>query len=442
MKKLDLFLLRNFAGPFVASFFVTLVILVIQFLSRYQEDILGKGFEGKVLVELFLYTCVSLTLLALPMGMLMASLMTLGGLGERYELLALKAAGISMQRILRPYLVLGFLAWGISFYIASYFVPWANRNMYALLYDMERARPILALQPGVFSQWVEGVALRIGKRQPPDKAEDVLLYLYAPDGKIQKTLTAPAARIYVDKVYRYLVLHLFNGCQYEFVSQPEGFQRIRLCFDSLLMRIDISQLGLRRSDEKLFASHYYVLTLPQLPAAVDSLHRLEAAQVERLRRYWAEIVPSTPLLGSYVLPQEKLSALGSLQSTYRYLESEAYQIEEMRERIRRYELEWYNKFFMPLGSFVFLILGASLGALLRRGGLGMPLVVSTVFFIVYYVLLTQGKKLAREGVLTAWIGSALPILITLPITLYLFLLVNTEAPWLQPEYWKKRFLRP
>lgn len=441
MKKLDLFLLRNFAGPFAASFSVTLVILTIQFLSRYQEDILGKGFEGKVLVELFLYTCVSLTLLALPMGMLMASLMTLGNLGERYELLALKAAGVSMYRILKPYLILGLVAWGISFYIASYFVPWANRKMYALLYDMERARPILALQPGVFSQWVEDVALRIGKRLPPDKAEDVLLYIYAPDGKIQKTFTAPAARIYVDKVYRYLVIHLFDGCQYEFVSQTDGLQRVRLCFDSLLMRVDISQLGLRRSDEKLFASHYYVLTLPQLPAAVDSLRRVEAAQLERLRRYWSEIVPPIPLAGPYELPQEKLSALSSLQSTYRYLQSEAYQIEDMRERIRRYELEWYNKFFMPIGSCIFLILGASLGALLRRGGLGMPLVVSTIFFIIYYVLLTQGKKLAREGVLPVWVGSALPILVTLPVTIYFFLLVNTEAPWLYLEYWKKRLLR-
>ncbi|MEN3041017.1 MAG: LptF/LptG family permease [Bacteroidia bacterium] len=446
MKRLDKYVLQSFLGPFAASFSTTLVVLVIQFLSRYQEDILGKGFPVAVLVELFGYASASLILLALPMGLLMAGLMTMGNLGERLELTALLSAGVPFSRVLLPLLISGMLALIFSTWLSWYLIPRANLKLYTLLYDMEHAKPALALKPGFFNRWIDGYAIRVGSVAKERYLSDVLIYEYAPDGSIQRTIIADSGEFFTDKEWLLLRFTLYGGCQYETIirsQQPPAWSRS--CFDTMELRLDISGLGLHRSDEKLFAGHQYMLEIGQLRKAVDSLDQIRRSLSEEIYQSLKNTLPP-PKEGDTVLPAQppKLTAVEAENLLRRDRSLAEYYVQRLRqvhETYWRYELEWWYKFAYPLATVVFLILGATLGGVIRKGGLGMPLVVSTALFILFYVLNAQGKKLAREGIIAPWIGAFLPLVIIAPVALYLLLLVTTEAEWLYLEFWRKKYHR-
>jgi lipopolysaccharide export system permease protein len=448
MKRLDSYILQNFIGPFLASFTTTLVVLVIQFLSRYQEDILGKGFSAGVLAELFFYASASLMLLALPMGLLMAGLMTMGNLGERLELTALQSAGVSFSRALAPLLYFGVLAMLFSAALSWYLIPRANLRLYTLLYDMERAKPALALKPGFFNRWIEGYAIRIGRVQKDQKTiEDVLIYAYHPDGNVARTITAPLGEFFVDKTWLFLTLRLYAGCQYETYQESQRPPTwVQACFDTMTLRLDISGLGLRRSDEKLFAGHQYMLEIQALCEAIDSLHHLRDQTYDE---YYANLLRWLPAPwagpSDTTSPQPtqalRIQAENLLRRDKSLMEYYRERLRQLDETVWRYELEWHYKFAIPLAAVIFLLLGATLGGVIRKGGLGVPLVFSTAFFIVFYILNAQGKKLAREGILSPFVGAYLPLFVIGPIVVYLILLVTTEAPWLYLDYWKKKWRR-
>jgi lipopolysaccharide export system permease protein len=448
MKRLDSYILQSFIGPFLASFSTTLVVLVIQFLSRYQEDILGKGFSAGVLAELFFYASASLMLLALPMGLLMAGLMTMGNLGERLELTALQSAGVPFSRVLAPLLYFGVLAMLFSAALSWYLIPRANLRLYTLLYDMERAKPALALKPGFFNRWIEGYAIRIGRVQKDQKTiEDVLIYAYHPDGSVARTITAPLGEFFVDKTWLFLTLRLYAGCQYETYQESQRPPTwVQACFDTMTLRLDISGLGLRRSDEKLFAGHQYMLDIQALREAIDSLRHLRDQTYDE---YYANLLRWLPAPwagpGDTTSPQPtqalRIQAENLLRRDKSLMEYYRERLRQLDETVWRYELEWHYKFAIPLAAVIFLLLGATLGGVIRRGGLGVPLVFSTAFFIVFYILNAQGKKLAREGILSPFVGAYLPLFVIGPIVVYLILLVTTEARWLYLDYWKKKWRR-
>ncbi|MCS7188974.1 MAG: LptF/LptG family permease, partial [Bacteroidia bacterium] len=397
IKRLDRYILVSFTGPFLASFSTTLVILVIQFLSRYQEDILGKGFPTAVLVELFLYACASLVLLALPMGLLMAGLITMGNLGERLELTALQSGGVSFVRTLRPILFVGLLCFIMTSVLSWYWVPKANLKLYTLLYDMEQARPALALKPGLFNRWIDGYAIRIGKLEGEKRVKDILIYEYAPEGNIDKTITADSGEIFIDAKWLFLVFTLYHGCQYETSIKPKQPPAwIQACFDTLILRLDMSGLGLKRSDERIFAGHQYMLSIGALRGAIDSLVELTQSAQKEFMNVLQSVLPS-PRAYTLTLSEPPLSEALHMQTDNlirrerSLAEYHAQRLRHLNETVWRYELEWYYKFAYPLASVVFLVLGVSLGSVIRKGGLGMPLVVSTAFFLVFYILNAQGK---------------------------------------------------
>ncbi|MCS7296813.1 MAG: LptF/LptG family permease [Bacteroidia bacterium] len=444
IKRLDRYILESFIGPFAASFSTTLVILVIQFLSRYQEDILGKGFPSSVLIELFFYASASLVLLALPMGLLMAGLMTMGNLGERLEITALLTAGVPFIRILSPLLWSGCGSILLAAILSWYLIPQANIKLYTLLYDMEQAKPALALKPGFFNRWIDGYAIRIGRILGESHLRDILIYEYAPDGSIERTIVADSGISFIEKEWLFLRFVLYGGCQVETILKPQHSPAwSESCFDSLELRLDISGLGLRRSDEKLFAGHQYMLPIGALRKAVDSLRRTCRQTEEEIYAALKVSFPS-PRQGTAEVPKGIQSTSFSyeaenlLRRDRSLAEYHAQRLRQLHETLWRYELEWWYKFAYPLATIVFLVLGATLGGVIRKGGLGMPLVVSTALFILFYILNAQGKKLAREGVLLPIIGAFLPLLVIIPVALYLLLLVTTEARWLYLDFWRKK----
>ncbi len=447
MKVLDRYLLKSFLGPFLASFSTTLVVLVLQFLSRYQEDILGKGFPVSVLLELFGYASASLVLLALPMGLLMAGLMTMGNLGERLELTAFQSAGVPFLRIGASLMGIGLLSLLVAGALSWYFIPQANLKLYTLLYDMEQAKPALALKPGFFHRWIDGYAIRIDKQRGEKHISGILIYEYSPDGSIERTILADSGEVFIEPEWLFLHLTLYRGCQYETAVKPQQPPTwSQGCFDTLVLRLDVSGLGLKRSDEKTFAGHQYMLPIFALREALDSLSTLRLQAQEDFRaslrtalpapQLWRDSLPAPPPSEALRIQTENL-----LRRDKGLAEYYAQRLNQLNETYRRYQLEWYYKFAFPLAPLFFLILGASLGGLIRKGGLGMPLVVSTALFIVFYVLNAQGKKLSREGVMDPAIGAFLPLLVIGPIALYTALLVTTEARWLYLDFWRKKLRR-
>ncbi|MCX7651867.1 MAG: LptF/LptG family permease [Bacteroidia bacterium] len=446
MKRLDKYVLLSFLGPFAASFSTTLVVLVIQFLSRYQEDILGKGFPTLVLIELFGYASASLVLLALPMGLLMAGLMTMGNFGERLELTAFLSAGVPFVRVLSPLLLAGGGALFFSGWLSWYLIPQANLKLYTLLYDMEHAKPALALKPGFFNRWIDGYAIRVGRVDKERELSDVLIYEYAPDGSVQRTIAAGSGQFIMDEEWQLLRFTLYKGCQYETnlrSQRPPAWSRS--CFDTLELRLDISGLGLHRSDEKLFAGHQYMLEIGQLRKAVDSLDKLCHSLSDEIHHSLKNTFPVPKPGDSLLPPQLRASSYAETDNLLRrdrnLAEYYTQRFRQVHESYWRYELEWWYKLAYPTATVVFLVLGATLGGVIRKGGLGMPLVVSTALFILFYILNAQGKKLAREGVLDPWVGAFLPLIVIGPVALYLLLLVTTEAEWLYLDFWRKKYRR-
>jgi lipopolysaccharide export system permease protein len=214
----------------------------------------------------------------------------------------------------------------------------------------------------------------------------------------------------------------------------------------MTLRLDISGLGLRRSDEKLFAGHQYMLDIQALREAIDSLRHLRDQTYDE---YYANLLRWLPAPwagpSDTTSPQPtqalRIQAENLLRRDKSLMEYYRERLRQLDETVWRYELEWHYKFAIPLAAVIFLLLGATLGGVIRKGGLGVPLVFSTAFFIVFYILNAQGKKLAREGILSPFVGAYLPLFVIGPIVVYLILLVTTEARWLYLDYWKKKWRR-
>ncbi len=465
MKKLHKLLIGAFIPPFLASFSVSLFILVLEFLARYQEDIFGKGFPAWVIVKLFWYASGSMVVMAIPIAVLLASLMTLGKLGEFYELVAIKAAGISLFKFLRPLWGIGLLLGAFSFWFAAEVIPKANLKLYSLLYDVERAKPKFKLKSGIFNYTIDHYVIRAAKAYPDGTLKNVMIYDYSNSLQNLTVVIADSGRIHSDYQKMYLYFWLYRGYRFsEHVEHPrpgETYPHSRLYFDSLLFRFDLSGFGLQRSDEQLFASHHYMLTLNELRKAADSISH----EPQKLKKEFHTYLYNTFLLKN--LPkslkevgkdQERFClalleagyndqrVLINVQNHLRGIKSfvEFYEVryKDRVEMARKYWLTYYHKWMIPLATLVFLLIGAPLGAIIRKGGIGAPTVVSVSFFVVFYVLMTQGKKLAREGVLDPWTGAFLPVLIIGPIAIYILYQAANDARLLEnPLYPLKQWFK-
>jgi lipopolysaccharide export system permease protein len=455
--------LRSFMQPFFACFSVALFILVIQFLANYRDSLFGKGLGGWVIGQVFMFASVQLMLMALPISMLMASLMTFGKLGETYELAAMKSAGISLLRIMMPVIVVGLLLVSLAFTMAFEIIPRANLKLYSLIYDAKQAKPQFAIQPGFFNTMIDGYTIYVSDRDDDGVLYGLKIYDHTnthPNNAQTRLILAERGTMLRNEAAQYLELNLYNGSQYEDMPSGQGhegqsaaFPFARVYFDSLVYRLDISGFGLSRTDESAFLSHYYMMNRASLAVAIDSLGRVPLGEHKRIADYVQAYLPLGRRLGTPLgsdtarlpeglqLPDSARLAMHSsgalawvpigrraetltraktvARSLLSYLKVAADQLREQHETTRRYQIEFYLRHTLPLSILFFLFIGAPLGAIIRKGGIGMPTVVSLVFVVLFYLVLTNGRKLAREGALEVWLGMLLPILVLAPMAAYL-----------------------
>ncbi len=457
MKTISKFILRSFAGPFVATFFIALFVLLMQFVWKYVDDMVGKGLEWYVIAELLFYVSASLVPMALPLAILLSSIMTMGNLGEHYELVAFRSAGVSLKRILRPLTVIVIILSCIAFLFSNYWLPIANLKSKSLLYDVKEQKPTIDIRPGIFSNALDDYTIRVKDKKVIDDVEhlyDVLIYDHS-EGKGNQTVIIAEEGIMtttVDK--KYLELRLFNGESYDESAQQgekDKFPHLRSKFKKNTIRFDLSQFSLNRTDEELFKSNYKMLNLKQLNEAIDTLNKLKDEQITYLK----DALKSNSLLGfkrirtSLEMQMErdgsKLVLSEELPDFYQLIEDLTYEKEaklyetamnisrssksrianikeELYQRnkyINYHKIHWHQKLTLSFACLVLFLIGAPLGAIIRKGGLGMPIVLSVIFFIIFHILSITGEKMAKEGAVSVVMGMWMASLILLPVGIFI-----------------------
>lgn len=452
MKRIDRYLLKMFVGPFVLIFFITLFVLVMQFLWKYIDELVGKGLEWYVLAELLFYASASLVALALPLSLLLSSMMTVGSLGEHFELTGMKSSGISLFRILRSMMIASVGVSIAALLFANYMLPAANLKFGVLLYDIRQQRPALNFKPGVFNKDIDGYSIRIGSKGDDNRTiKDVLIYDHTARAGTENILYAQHGNMFMTDDKRYMIIELFNGTQYQESQGNTGRntsdEQVRTAFRSWKKVLDLSAFNLSRSQEEMFKDNYQMMNLTQLDNAIDTL---EAYQINTSRQFDAYLRPFFTFMQLTVDTIDKRKAvatggfqLDSLQVAEKQLLFQralvnmrnvkgyaaiSWNEERMRqEQIVRHKVEWHRKFTLSVACFLLFFIGAPLGAIIRKGGFGLPFVVSILFFVVYYMITVSGEKMAKEGVISAAVGMWGSLAVLFPLGLYLTYMASRDS---------------
>nr|WP_321355314.1 LptF/LptG family permease [uncultured Draconibacterium sp.] len=479
MKRLHLFVIKSFLGPFFMTFFIVVFVLLMQFLWKYVDDLVGKGLDFKVLGEMMFYASFALLPLAFPLAMLLASIMTFGALGENYELVAMKASGISLFRIMRPLIVIAILITGIAFYFSNNILPKTNLKFSTLLYSVKKQRPELVLQEGVFTNEMDGYSIKVGKRDNDTKMlYDLLIYDHTKNKPNESVTVADSGLLRITEDKKYMVLNLFSGVTYQEQksqdrSKKETYPYQRNRFEEQTIRVKVRNFDFDRKDESIFKNQYRMLTIDQLATADDSLtddyydrvrnymmqininptiaRRLYnlTAKADSLKRETEEITADSIFdfdayysgLDKWVQADIAKTAIDRARSNMQQVNMFQGQLYNKKKTLNKYRMERHRKFTLSIAVLIFFFIGAPLGAIIRKGGLGMPVVVSIFLFILYYIVSMSGEKTAREDVWAMFNGMWFSSYIFLPVGVWLTYKAATDSAIMTAEAYSKFFAR-
>jgi lipopolysaccharide export system permease protein len=469
VKKIDLLVLKTFAGPFLLTFFITLFIIVMQFLWKYVDEMIGKGLEWEILLELIFYASASFVPLALPLAVLLSSIMTFGSLGEHYELVALKSSGISLFRFMQPVIItVLFISLG-ALYFSNNILPKANVKFGALLHDIRNQKPALNIKPGIFYTEIQGFSIRIGEKEADNRhVHDVMIYDFTSGRGNESVLISDHGEMYSSDGGRFLYLKLYNGVQYQEVKQKkptQGFEHNRTYFAQWEKVFDLSDFSMSRSDESLWKNHYQMMNLTQLENAIDTINKEVQERISYLRgnvsgffsfmkynldsTYQAaanDLSPGGKKFADSTLhvelnPKEKHENISRALNYARNIKSYAgvatRDLEYRKKNLARHEVEWNRKFTLSVACIVLFFCGAPLGALIRKGGFGMPIFMSILFFVIFHVFSMSGERIAEEGSISAFAGMWMSIFVMLPIGIFLSYKAMNDSPLLSMEWYYK-----
>lgn len=442
IKKLDILILRSFIGPFIGTFFITLFVLILQFFWLWIDDFVGKGLNGSIILTLMVYLSATLVPLALPLAVLLSSIMTFGNLGETFELVAIKSAGIGLLRIMRPLLITAILLSGLAFTFNNYVIPVANLRMRTLHTDIVNKKPAFDLKEGVFYTTIPGYAIKVGKKEKDDSTLiDVIIFEQSPGLQDNFTVAQKGImRVSDDK--RFLEFTLKDGWRYEErgerMSTNSDF--IRLGFKEYKKVLDLSSLQLSLTADSTYKNRYEMLSIRQLNKFIDSLEKttklVETRTKNEVTAYldftkyldtgWKKTTIQQTAAKSFtdILPdstkirvlEQSNSYAGSLKTA---LDISAADYNNQRKELRLYLIEWHTKFTMSIAVLVLFLIGAPLGSIVRKGGIGTPVVFAVIFFVIFFLLNNFGKKFVREDVLQPVSGIWMATMVLLPIGIFL-----------------------
>ena len=463
MKRIDRLILRSFIGPLALTFVLSVFVLLMQFVWKYIDDMVGKGLDFKVIVELLLYASATFVPMALPIAVLFASIMTMGNFGEKYELVAMKAGGISVRRAMMPMAIVVLMLTGVAFYFANNVMPNAMLKYRMTLYDITRKKPAVNIRPGEYYKEIDGYVIHVGAKDRDGRTlHDVIIYDHTKGIAETNVIVAHDGVMQTTPDNRYLMFSLDNGYSYSEPTNGENYQRrpfTAIGFEKQVICFDISSFAFSRSGEDLFKGSYQMMNISQLEA---NIARLDSAFDQRKTEMYECINTSMKAWQKYCTDSKPagkvdlyrmLDTIGTahrakIASTARttagsvgsYIKSYGDMLLSDREYINRHEIERQRKFTLSIACLLLFLIGAPFGSIVRKGGLGLPLVASVGFFVLYYVVGMISEKAVRESALGPegmWVSS----LVMLPIGILLTLQATTDSSFFDASSWKKFFDR-
>ena len=464
MKKIYLLVLRSYLGPLIITFFVALFVILMQFLWRYIDDLVGKGLEWYIVLELLFYASSTFVPLALPLAILLSSIMTFGNLGEHYELVAMKSAGVSLWKIMRPLILLSIFISGIAFYFSNNVLPIANLKFKSLLYDVRKQKLAFDMTEGIFYNGMEGFVMRVGEKEKNDRTiRNVMIYNHSEKKGNVRLTVADSGRMESTADGRYLIFHLYNGYSYQEKHDQKGYRQNRhfqkTQFAEQRRRFDLSGFNMTRTDENLFKNNYSMLNISQLNYTIDSLgaqynDKKSNFSDKFLKHYqfysgldstrYAEIlaVDSTVIPLQDMSRTEKIKIIERALNKARGIKSNIIwhikDYDSRREWLSKHMVAWHKKFTLSFACLVLFFIGAPLGAIIRKGGIGLPVVVSVLFFVLFHIITITGEKSAIAGAIKIEYGMWIASAVLLPLGIFLTFKATSDSPLLDFDIWKKK----
>ncbi len=471
IKKIDSYVFKNFVTLFLMTFFICIFVLLMQFLWKHVAELVGKGIGWSVLAEFFIYAIFSLVPMALPLAILLASLMTFGNMGEKFELTAMKSAGISLFRIMRPLIIFIVIVCVGAFYFSNYVLPIAQSKLWTLIFSMRQKSPEFDIPVGEFYSGINGVNIYV--RQKEDKLlKNMMIYDFSGGFDNATVMVADSGRVQFSKDNKYLLLSLYDGESFENLKR----QRVNNASSSVPYRRETFKLKeilidfdteFNRYDESMLQDQHVSKNIKQLTQSIDSVsiiaNKRSVEQGKEIVKYHYlgredysnttlnndKIADSSADISAYntdsiflSLNQQSMlrasaNAIQKAKSMKDLLQYNKIMLDEPVSYVRRHKIEWNRKFTLSFACLIFFFIGAPLGAIIRKGGIGTPIVISVIMFIFYYMIDNTGYKMAREGIWTTYQGMWLSSAILLPIGVFLTYKAVIDATLFSPDHYMK-----
>lgn len=446
IKKLDLFTLKSFLGPFIMTFLIVMFVLVMQFLWLYIDELVGKGLSLFVIIEFIAWGSATLIPYALPLATLLASIMTLGNFGENNELLAMKAAGISLPRIIAPLIIVAVLISIGAFFASNDLIPLSYKKIYTLRDDIGKTKDEIKIPTGVFYNGIDGYTLRVNQTDKNGIMHDVMVYDHSSNKGNVSLVVADSGKINMTPDKGNLIFTLYNGTSYEEDNKQQysdtTYALTKVNFSEQEVIIPLDNYAFKKSDDSKYDSQVMTKSMGTLRKDRDSLQDVYSRIVDNQYRrslYSNGLVYTSQFDTMYTSKykgniaydslfnwqsteikleayKQALQALDNHITNVQFYENEQYQ---SGSTLRRTITETFRKFTLSFACLLFFFIGAPIGAIIRKGGLGTPVIISMLFFVLYWVVDISGKKLANDGAIAPFIGAFISTFVLLPIGVFL-----------------------
>ena len=470
LKTIHKLVLKSYLGPLVLTFFIITFVLMMNFLWRYIDELTGKGLGLGVIIELLVYATINLIPLGLPLAMLLAGIMTMGNLGENFELQAMKSAGVSLMRILKPLIWVTVLMSIGSFFLINNLVPYANKKMTSILIDIRRQKQVLELKDGLFFNGIDDMSIRVEHQNPETgELDKVLIYDNRSTSGNMTTTVAERGYIRLSEDKRYLLVTLYNGDNYQHTRNNQWYTDNSLRHDNFEVQdisIPMEGFDFQRTDNNEMLNGSQTKNIVELQQSIDSLSQVvntsTSQSYEPLLRdnIFSKDTQVTQLPDSLKidksgfidvslldtianLPLRGRNEVWNIAHTAAVESRNSFSFDETMTKDALTQLyksknDWHRKLSLPISVIIFFLIGAPLGAIIRKGGLGTPIVISVFFFVVYYIITLTGEKASVEGQWSAVMGMWISTIVLSPIAVYLLIKATNDSSLLDTEwYWAK-----
>ncbi len=463
IKKLDILIIKSFIGPFIAAFLISIFVLTMQFFWLYIDDLVGKGLDIITVLKLVGLVTLFWVPTALPLALLFSSIMTFGNLGETFELVAIKAAGIPLLRFMRPLLIITLFICGLAFLFANNIIPVTQLKLSALKYDIIVSKPSIDIKEGIFYDKIDGYVIKLGKKEKNDSIiHDVVIFEKGYNLQ-DNLLIAESGVMRVSKDKQFLEFILKNGWRYEEkgARNVTNTQFTRMGFSQYKKVFDLKSFQMNKTGDSAFYDPK-MLSIRQLNHAIDSLKHLDTFYAKksnkditpyvRFARYidtgWTKpIKHPLPLVAKNKLVPDSLkasieeSASNQLATIKGTVDMMARDNTEKYQSLQLHEIEWHRKFTLSVACLVLFLIGAPLGSIIRKGGLGTPLVFAIIFFVIFHLFNTFGEKFVKSGQTNAILGMWLSTFILIPIGAFLIFKAMRDSQLFNQEFYYRTFKR-